>query len=326
MAQPARADREHDVVDRAAEVGLHRLDLGEVEPHGGEVARAAHRPVQARVRRADDLLADDQLGGRTHALERLARVQRGAEAGPRAAQDQARREPEAAVAVLADLVVASRKRERSRECGVRGGVEQQVADVERADAVDEAVVRLGRQRPAPALEPVEERHLPQRPVAVQSVGPEVPEPLVQLGVAAGLRAAWRGARGRRGRTPPRAPRSATSAARRACRRAAARSAAGSPRGRACARAAPRCPACRRPAADRRQRRADMHVRGVVDLLELEEHRVQHAELLAHVPLTSLSPWPRTQAMPTDATRHPGLPAPRVRTSPDVWEPPVRDRR
>ena len=31
----------------------------------------------------------------------------------------------------------------------RGGVEQQVADVERADAIDEAVVRLARQRPAP---------------------------------------------------------------------------------------------------------------------------------------------------------------------------------
>ncbi len=30
-----------------------------------------------------------------------------------------------------------------------------------------------------------------------------------------------------------------------------------------------------------ERRADVHVRALVDLLQLEEHRVQHAELLTH---------------------------------------------
>ena len=41
---------------------------------------------------------------------------------------------------------------------------------------------------------------------------------------------------------------------------------------------------RRPAAGERiedERRADVHVRALVELLKLEEHRVQHAQLLAH---------------------------------------------
>ena len=183
MAQSARADREHDVVDRAAVAGLGRLDVGEIQAHGGEMAGTAHRPVQARLRRADHLLAHDQLDGGPHVVERLARVPRRAETGSRAANDQARREPEVAVVVPAVLAAADGQRLRGQRRGQRGGVEQQVSDVERADAINEAVVGLARQRPAPSLQSVEKRHLPQRPVAVQAVRPEVPEPLVQLGLA-----------------------------------------------------------------------------------------------------------------------------------------------
>ncbi len=48
VAQPAGAQREHDVVDGAAQARLDLLDVGEVQAHGGEVPRAAHRAVEAR--------------------------------------------------------------------------------------------------------------------------------------------------------------------------------------------------------------------------------------------------------------------------------------
>ena len=96
---------------------------------------------------------------------------------------------------------------------VRLGVEQDVADVDRADAVDHRVVGLGREHPAAVLETVDQRHLPQRARAVEPVRPEVAEPLVQLGLPARAPAASRGARGRAGRSP--GPRSSPAAAGRA---------------------------------------------------------------------------------------------------------------
>jgi hypothetical protein len=51
-ARPARADGEHDVVDRAPEMLLDRLQLVELEAHGGKVARRARWFVEARVRLA----------------------------------------------------------------------------------------------------------------------------------------------------------------------------------------------------------------------------------------------------------------------------------
>ena len=68
---------------------------------------------------------------------------------------------------------------------VRRRVEHQVADVDRADAVDHAVVRLGRECPTTVGEPLDERHLPQRPMAIQALGEEARCPLRQLLIASG---------------------------------------------------------------------------------------------------------------------------------------------
>ena len=62
-------------------------------------------------------------------------------------------------------------------------IEQDAPDVDRAHAVDEAVVGLGGQGPATALQSVQQHDLPQRPASVQPVREEVGEPFVELGVA-----------------------------------------------------------------------------------------------------------------------------------------------
>ena len=71
--------------------------------------------------------------------------------------------------------------------GVR--VEQHGRDVEGLDAVDERVVALGDEREAVALEPVDERELPQRLRAVQSLGEQPAREVLQLLLAARRRQA-----------------------------------------------------------------------------------------------------------------------------------------
>ena len=259
---------------------LRLLDVGEVKPRRGKQPGAAHRPVQARVRRADQLVAGDQLQGGPGAIEGIAGVQRRADAGPRSARHQARREPEPATAALLDLL-GVRRGLGGRRRRLRGGVEQGGPDVDRGDAVDEAVVRLGDQCPAPILEPVEERHLPERAVAVEAMGPEVSEPLVKLGLSARRRQrrvieVGRGVVPLR-RLPGQPPERA---------RVRVRELLGEARHQR--RPLPQVFAelgdVRRPAAGKRvedEGPADVHVGGLVRLLELEEHRVQHAELLRH---------------------------------------------
>ena len=91
----------------------------------------------------------------------------------------------------AALLLAARRRGGGAACriacaGRRGRVvEDQVRDGYAADPVHEAVVHLGDEAPAAAGKPVEQRHLPQRPAAVEPVGVEVRHPVEQLGVAAG---------------------------------------------------------------------------------------------------------------------------------------------
>ena len=67
---------------------------------------------------------------------------------------------------------------------MRLGIEQDVPDVHRADAVDECVMGLGREDPGTVGESVKQHHLPQRAGPVKAMCPEVGEPIVQLGVAA----------------------------------------------------------------------------------------------------------------------------------------------
>ena len=57
-----------------------------------------------------------------------------------------------------------------------------MADVHGPDAVDERVMRLGRYRPAPALKSLQEHRVPQGAVAVETLGPVVPGPLEKLGI------------------------------------------------------------------------------------------------------------------------------------------------
>ena len=46
---------------------------------------------------------------------------------------------------------------------------------------------LAGERPAAVVQPVDQRHLPERAVTVQTMGPELAEPVLQLGLAAGRR-------------------------------------------------------------------------------------------------------------------------------------------
>jgi hypothetical protein len=75
---------------------------------------------------------------------------------------------------------------------MRLGIEQDVADVDPADAVDHRVVSLCRAHPAAIFETIDRRHLPQWARAVEPVRPEVAEPLAQLRVPPGAGSvAWR---------------------------------------------------------------------------------------------------------------------------------------
>jgi hypothetical protein len=280
-AQGARRDREHDVVDGPAEPVLDRLQVVEPEVHGGEAARGAQPAVEAGLRRADQLLVDRQVGDRNGARERVAGVQEQAGTGARALEQQVGVEPRV------DGVVGARDgdrpvRGRAAPRRARLGVQQDAADVDRPHAVDQAMVRLGGQRPAAAGEAVEQDHLPQRPAAVDPVREEVGEPLLQLGIAAGRRerrvADVVGDGEVRHRLPVRPGQVSRARAREA--HAVARQLEQAP----VEMAAHLLDVGGAAAAQRveHHRRAEVHRRAVVGLLEVEEHRVQGAELLDHV--------------------------------------------
>ena len=74
--QPARGDGQHDVVDRAAERVLDLLQVRQRDAHDLETAPGADRPVEARVRRRAQLLVHDQGERRSRAAQRLTRVKR----------------------------------------------------------------------------------------------------------------------------------------------------------------------------------------------------------------------------------------------------------
>jgi hypothetical protein len=66
-------------------------------------------------------------------------------------------------------------------------IEQHGPEVDARDAVDHRVVRLGQQREAPVGEPLDEPQLPQRLRAVELLGEDARQEVVQLLVAAGAR-------------------------------------------------------------------------------------------------------------------------------------------
>ena len=144
------------------------------------------------MRRADQLIANDELGQRAGPLQNLARMQRrvhactgDAGAGVGDVRDRLRRPGHQRAQ---ERVIAQRWGQNERTLGrVRLGVEQQVGDVDGADAIDEAVMGLVGDRPSTFGQPLDQRHFPQRASPVEPVRIEVSRPRAQLLVSAGRR-------------------------------------------------------------------------------------------------------------------------------------------
>ena len=190
VAQPARDDRQHDVVDRAAERG----------PHGLDVAQAHVRPAPGAVR-------PDRPGQRRAAAAGAARARsrpcRGAVSSPARATRAARASPRAAVRSCSDGLRVRRvivrmhelRRRSARGRAATGAVrlrrsllpEHHRHQVGRRDAVDHAVVDLREQRPAVLAQSLEHPDLPERLGAVEALGEDPRGRAPQLLVAAGRR-------------------------------------------------------------------------------------------------------------------------------------------
>ena len=163
-----------------------RLKLRQRAADDREPPGRADRDVQGCVGRANQLVANDELGHRARPLQRLARMQRCVDAragdpgpGVRDVRDRLRRpgheRPQERV------IVQPWGRCNRTLRGVRLGIEQHVGDVDGADAIDEAVMGLVGNRPATFREALDQRHFPQRPSPVQPVRIEVGCPLAKLG-------------------------------------------------------------------------------------------------------------------------------------------------
>ena len=156
-----------------------------------------------------------------------------------------------------------------------------MSDIDGADPVDHAVVRLGGERPAPTGKTLEQGHLPQRTVALQALGEELRRPLGQLPLASRRRQRGVGDVALEvevGIVFPRRPAEPAGV-----RRRQALSIAGQPP-EAVRQVAAELLAGRHASVGGRVEdhdRADVHVRAVVDLLELEEGGVDWCEMLAH---------------------------------------------
>ena len=178
------------------------------------------------LRRAVQLLPHQQLDRRARVRKRLARMQRAVYTQARGVRRGGQwREaleplPDALERAKASRCCGRSERARSPGCdplarGVRGGprrralragdVEQHVSDIDRADPVDHAVVRLGGERPAPAVEALEQGHLPQRPAALQALGEELRRPFGTAPARRRAPAARRGRCGASGRSRDRLP-------------------------------------------------------------------------------------------------------------------------
>ena len=130
--------------------------------HGAVAAARAQRPVEAAVGRGDQPLADERSAIGRGTRERVARVKQ-ASAPAFAPRDQR---------VRVRAATGGRHRRSARRCASRRAVAGAAAkarrragsarDIDRAHAVDQAMVSLGDERPAPVLKPVQQHSLPQR--------------------------------------------------------------------------------------------------------------------------------------------------------------------
>ena len=181
-AQREGDDAQHDVVDGPAEAVLDLLDVVErgagprEAPVGTDLAgvvRGRGRRLQARPRQrpgADGRLHDpaDRLARAPHDGAQRARELAGAR--------------DALAQRLGDQLGVGGRRPRPPGRGLlrRVGREEHAQDVQARDAVHQRVMRLGEDREAVAVEPLDEPHLPQRPVAAQVVGEDTARQHLQL--------------------------------------------------------------------------------------------------------------------------------------------------
>ena len=186
-AESSRDRGQHHVVDRAARGVLHRLHLGQVAPRPGPAPVRAQRAVQdaRRVGGGPADLADSVRagGGGAGALDRR----------PRAAHEGATDldgDPRGPRGARADQGAAGGRRGRPprgggwrRRLGIQ--VQHELQDVVAGDAVDHRVVHLRQHGPAPPGQPLDEPHLPQRPVAVEALPHHPPAQGPELGLVSG---------------------------------------------------------------------------------------------------------------------------------------------
>src|SRR5215216_3376022 len=155
---------------------------------GSEELEVGLRDVREDDRVALVLLALIDAPGRTSASQLQSNR-------PESASRRSNRRSSAAVAGSSPEVGSSRK----KTCGlVKSSTAilarfrwppEQVSRVHGAHAVDQAVMRLGGQRPAPAGESFEHDDLPQRPAPVEELRPEFAKPFEQLALASRSRQA-----------------------------------------------------------------------------------------------------------------------------------------
>jgi hypothetical protein len=182
---------EDDVVDRAAQLVLDRLELGEVGVDPRVAAVRADLDVQRRGRRrgASSPTAPPRAGGRAGHL---------AGDPPGRAGDRPRDADGLAGTVARSTSASASSCERDggglathgprvlvragRRLG--GDVEEHGGDVDARHAVDQGVVGLGDQREAVVVDAVDEPDLPQRAAAVQALGEQPPGQALELLVVA----------------------------------------------------------------------------------------------------------------------------------------------
>jgi hypothetical protein len=285
--QAGGGEGQGDVLHRPAQLLLHPFHLRQRHLHRRQPAACPDRLVEARMGRRRELVVGQRLRHRPRLREdshHLVRVDRGVDAAGSLADHPAQAHQRTPLRFFAEP--GDHRRQLLR--GLLGvgfglGVEQRRHQGHTADPVDEAVVDLADERPAASLQALQQRRLPERAIAVEPLREIVAEPGHQLRLATGLRQA-RGAdqladvEGRVGE-PDRQRKLAHPRHREAAAQEGGlvdplahllthllEGGASAVRGRV-----------------EDDRPADLHVDEVVGLLDLEEGRVEGAQVTAHRP-------------------------------------------
>ena len=175
LAEAAGHGGEGDVVDRSAEGALDRLEVLQTAVDGAKRRRLPIGPLRLVCGAATTSFRTSELGERLAAARGLGKRATGA---PRRRRRRARRAgawPGGASARRRP--VAPGGLHEGERPGIGVASSRRCVDVDRADAVDHAVMGLADERPAAAREALEQDDLPQRTAAVEPVRPELRRPL-----------------------------------------------------------------------------------------------------------------------------------------------------